>query len=332
MEMFKNFYLDIELRKSTQKTVLKITEKDLKENQDKVLSSFQKECVDLNSWFYVILYYYSKEDYVSFEKFSKELSKIDVEQNPFYKDQKILFIHIINIISLFYSFIAYRSKDKENFELYSKLSTSLSNKADSLQLQHPTTIIITAFFSFIQGDYDNSERYFSNYSDHSIDMNKKIPTNLVILSKLGRALIAYNQCKYEKAIEFFASLIKEYNYVNENILESLGICYYKGNKIEKAKEIFEATLTQYPNNYKIKTYLALIKLSYLSDDENNNFNEAFEELMMAYKMNNFNDNTIPALLVNLCNIFLISGKFEEAGILCDKLNSQMEYGEIKFNK
>ena len=332
MEMFKNFYLDIELRKSTQKTVLKITEKDLKENQDKVLSSFQKECVDLNSWFYVILYYYSKEDYVSFEKFSKELSKIDVEQNPFYKDQKILFIHIINIISLFYSFIAYRSKDKENFELYSKLSTSLSNKADSLQLQHPTTIIITAFFSFIQGDYDNSERYFSNYSDHSIDMNKKIPTNLVILSKLGRALIAYNQCKYEKAIEFFASLIKEYNYVNENILESLGICYYKGNKIEKAKEIFEATLTQYPNNYKIKTYLALIKLSYLSDDENNNFNEAFEELMMAYKMNNFNDNTIPALLVNLCNIFLISGKFEEAGILSDKLNSQMEYGEIKFNK
>ena len=333
MEIFKNFYLDIELRKSAQKTVLNITQRDLKENRDKVLSTIQKECVDLKSWFYIILYYYSIEDYESFEKFSKELSKIDVEQNPFYKDQKNLFIHIINIISLFYSFIAYRSKDKENFELYSKLSTSLSNKADSLQLQHPTTIIITAFFSFIQGDYVNSERYFSNYSEHhNVDMKKKIPTNLAILSKLGRALIAYNQSKYDKAIEFFASLIREYNYVNENILESLGICYYKGNKIDKAKEIFEATLTQYPNNYKIKTYLALIKLSYLSDDENNNFNQAFEELMLSYKMNNYNDNTIPALLVNLCNVFLISGKFEEAGILCEKLNNQMEYGEIKFNK
>ena len=330
--MFKNFSLDIEPRKSTQKMVINITEKDLEKNQDKVLSTIQKECVDLNSWFYIILYYYSKEDYISFEKFSKEVSKIDVEQNPFYKDQKNLFIHMLNIISLFYSFIAYRSKDKENFESYSKLSTSLSNKADSLQNYHPTTIIITAFFSFIKGDYDNSERYFSYYSDNNKDTNKKAaPTNIIILSKLGRALIAYNQSKYDKAINFFVSLIKEYNYINENILESLGICYYKINNIQKAKDIFEATLSQYPNNYKIKTYLALIKLSYLSD-EDNNFNEAYKELMMAYKMNNFNDNTIPALLVNLCNIFLISGKFEEAGKLCEKLNNQLEYGEIKFNK
>ena len=330
MEITKNFILDVELKKTGQKTVLEITEKDLKENQDKVLSIMKKENVDLNSWFYIILYYYSKEDYNSFEKFTNELSEIDVEKNSFYRDQKTTFIHIINIISLFYSFIAYRSKDKNNFESYSTLSTKLSNKADSLQVNNQT-IIITAFFSFIQGDYENSERYFSNFSDHC-DKNKKVQTNITILSKLGRALIAYNQSKYDKAIEFFTSLITEYNYINENILESLGICYYKGNKIKKAQEIFKATLTQYPNNYKIKTYLALIKLSYLSDDDNNNFNEAFEELMMAYKMNNFNDNTIPALLVNLCNIFLISGKFEEAGILCDKLNNQLEYGEIKFNK
>ena len=325
--MLNNFYLDIELPKSSPKTVLSITETDLVENQDKVLSTLQKECIDLNSWFYIILYYYSKGDYLSFEKFSKELSKIDIMQNPFYKSQKILFINIINIISLFYSFIAYRSKDKESFETYTKLSTSLSNKADSLQLYHPITIIITALFLFIQGDYENSERNFSSFSEHGSEKN----TNIVILSKLGRALIAYNQGRFEKAIEFFASLVKEYNYVNENILESLGICYYKANKVQKAKEIFEATLSQYPNNYKIKTYLAIIKLSFLSDDENNSFNQAFEELMTAYKMNNFNDNTIPALLVNLCNIFLISGKFKEAGILCQKLNSQLEFGEIKYN-
>ena len=325
--MLNNFYLDIELPKSSPKTVLNITETDLVENQDKVLTTLQKECIDLNSWFYIILYYYSKGDYLSFEKFSKELSKIDIMQNPFYKGQKILFINIINIISLFYSFIAYRSKDKESFESYTKLSTSLSNKADSLQLYHPITIIITALFLFIQGDYENSERNFSSFSEHGSEKN----TNIVILSKLGRALIAYNQGRYEKAIEFFASLVKEYNYVNENILESLGICYYKANKVQKAKEIFEATLSQYPNNYKIKTYLAIIKLSFLSDDENNSFNQAFEELMTAYKMNNFSDNTIPALLVNLCNIFLISGKFKEAGILCQKLNSQLEFGEIKYN-
>ena len=46
-----------------------------------------------------------------------------------------------------------------------------------------------------------------------------------------------------------------------------------------------------------------MKLSFLSDEQDNNFNQAFEELMDAYKMNNYDDNTIPALLVNLCNIF-----------------------------
>ena len=325
--MLNDFNLDIELKKASQKTVLNISETDLEENQDKVLTTLQKECIDLNSWFYIILYYYSKGDYTSFEKFSKELSKIDVEQNPFYNKQKILYINIINIISLFYSFIAYRSKDKESFESYSKLSTSLSNKADSLKYYHPTTIIITALFSFIQGDYENSERNFSSFLEHGTEKN----TNIVILAKLGRALIAYNQGRYEKAIDFFSSLVKEYNYINENILESLGICYYKANKVQKAKEIFEATISQYPNNYKIKTYLALIKLSNVNDEENNSFNEAFEELMTAYKMNNYDDNTIPALLVNLCNIFLISGKFDEAGILCQKLNNQLEFGEIKFN-
>ena len=60
MEIFKNFYLDIELRKSAQKTVLNITQQDLKENRDKVLSTIQKECVDLKSWFYIILLFYRR--------------------------------------------------------------------------------------------------------------------------------------------------------------------------------------------------------------------------------------------------------------------------------
>ena len=205
--MFNNFYLDIELRKSTQKTVLNITEEDLQENQDKVLNTLQKECIDLNSWFYIILYYYSKGDYMSFEKFARELAKLNISENPFYKGQEILFINIINIISLFYSFISDRSKDKQNFDTYSKLSIKLSNKADNLKVFHPPTIITTALFSFIKGDYEDSESNFKIISDRSSDKN----TNIVILSKIGRALIAYNQERYEKAIEYFASLIKQYN-------------------------------------------------------------------------------------------------------------------------
>ena len=83
--MTDNFFLQVDLRKSPQKTVLNITETDLEENKEKVLSTLQKECVDLNTWFYIVLYYYSKGDYASFEKFSKELSNIDLAEIHLYR-------------------------------------------------------------------------------------------------------------------------------------------------------------------------------------------------------------------------------------------------------
>ena len=79
------FEIDLELRKRKEHTVLKITEKDLINNQDKILSTIKKECVDFSTWFYIILYYYSKNKYSTFQKFAEELSKADIEQNTFYK-------------------------------------------------------------------------------------------------------------------------------------------------------------------------------------------------------------------------------------------------------
>ena len=144
----KTFEIDLELRKRKEQTILKITENDLINNQDKILSTIKKECVDFSTWFYIILYYYSKNDYASFQKFSEELSKADIEQNPFYKDQKLLYIHILSILSFFYSFISQKSKDKTNYTNYSTSSTSLSNHSEKV-IFAPINLICKGFLYFI---------------------------------------------------------------------------------------------------------------------------------------------------------------------------------------
>ena len=46
------------------------------------------------------------------------------------------------------------------------------------------------------------------------------------------------------------------------------------DQIKKAKEIFEKVLEYYPNNYKIKTYLSIIELK---DIENEEFEKYFQK-------------------------------------------------------
>ena len=273
------------------------------------------------------MYYYNKKDYVSFKKFADELTKTNVEQNPFYKDQKQLFIYILNILAFFYSYISEKTKDTEQYETYSTLSTSLVNQAEKIISSDLMTIVCKGFLYFTQGDYDNSDMMFSSVSDYS----GHLPKHIVILAKLGLALNAYNQSNYIKAINFFVCLIKDYDYGDINIYECLGICYFCSGKLQKAKEIFEAVLehdTSGNNNYKVKTYLAIIALN---DVESKDFDIHFKKLIEAYEENEYNDCSIPALLISLCNMLLIAGKYTQTEELCKKLNAQLELGEIKYN-
>lgn len=46
---------EIELRKRKDKPIMTITEEDLNLRPDKILMTIKKECVDLKSWFYLIV-------------------------------------------------------------------------------------------------------------------------------------------------------------------------------------------------------------------------------------------------------------------------------------
>lgn len=50
-----SFEIELDLRKRQEKTILKITEEDLANSQEKILSTMKKECVDLQSWLYIMV-------------------------------------------------------------------------------------------------------------------------------------------------------------------------------------------------------------------------------------------------------------------------------------
>jgi hypothetical protein len=57
MEIEENNILKFrfELRKKKEKTILEFSEEDIRVKPDKILQVLKKECVDLRSWFYLIV-------------------------------------------------------------------------------------------------------------------------------------------------------------------------------------------------------------------------------------------------------------------------------------
>lgn len=191
----------------------------------------------------------------------------------------------------------------------------------------PMTMICKGFLYFIQGDYDNSEIYFSNIADN--DKYNTLNKSIIILAKLGKALNSYNKMNYSKAIDCFVTLIRDYDYINESVLESLGICYYNLGKLKKSKEIFQKVIELNPNNIKVLTYLASIDLVDLEHDTDS-ITRAYEKIKVAYLQEENSD--FHFLLINFANILLMGGKIDQAEELCGKLNHLLEHGEMKLLK
>lgn len=184
-------------------------------------------------------------------------------------------------------------------------------------------MICKGFLFFAQGDYDNSETYFSNITESD--------KTIIILTKIGKAMNLYNKANYSKAIEYLVSLIKEDNYINENILEMLGLSYYNNGKLKKAKEILLKVKALNKNNIKVLLY------NFVIDLEENIFdleklNNAFEKLSLAYLENDHNYEDFAFLLLKLGNFCLVSENLEILDILKSKLNSFLELGEMKLSK
>jgi tetratricopeptide (TPR) repeat protein len=281
------------------------------------------------------MYFYSINDYDNFKNFSDELSKIDIENNPYYKEQKQNFKYILNIFAFYFINFAQRAKNKEKFI---EISTSFFNQAERMTMFDPLTMICKGFIYFAQGNYSQAETYFSNISE--TDINNNSNKIILILSEIGKGLNFFNKGNYEKSAEHFIILIKQYDYLQENVLECLGICYYNMNQMKKSIGIFKKTLEINPKNYKVLIYLAVIEFKDFNFS-NENFDKAFNLIKKAYleKNNIYNLNSnfnsfsleyeFDYLFIIFAEILLISGKIEAAEEIVNSLNKIIEFGDLK---
>jgi tetratricopeptide (TPR) repeat protein len=296
------------------------------------------------------MYFYSINDYDNFKIFSDELSKIDIENNPYYKEQKQIFKYILNIFAFYFINFAQKAKNKEKFI---EISTSFFNQAERMTMFDPLTMICKGFIYFAQGNYSQAETYFSNISE--TDINNNSNKIILILSEIGKGLNFFNKGNFEKASEHFIILIKQYDYLQENVLECLGICYYNMNQIKKSIGIFKKTLEINPKNYKVLIYLAMIELKDFNYS-NDNFDKAFNFIKKAYLEKNtinnkalglgefcknlnstLNSNSFAFdcesefdyLFIIFAEILLISGKIEAAEEIVNSLNRIIEFGSLK---
>ena len=215
----------IELKKKKERTFLTITEEDLKSKPEKLLIALKRECVDFKTWFKIIvfkmiiikIYYYSLKDYKNFKKFSQELLSIDVDLNPYYKDQKQIFIYILNTFSIIYNYLSEKTNEASSYEEFNNNSTRFINKAENIIMYDHLTMICKGFLLFCKGDYNNSETYFLSISENE---KNNVHPNIVILANIGKALTHFNKGNYSQAIDCFTCLIKDHNFINENVLES----------------------------------------------------------------------------------------------------------------
>jgi len=265
------------------------------------------------------MYFYSINDYQNFKKFSDELSKIDIDNNPYYRDQKEIFKYILNVFAFYFINLAQKSKDKGKYE---EISTSFFNQAEKLEMFDKMTMVCKGFIYFAQGNYSQAEFYFSNISETDKSINRRI----IILAKIGKGLNFFNKGSYEKSAEQFIGLIKDYDYIQENVLESLAICYYNMNKMSKALKIFKKTLDLNPNNYKVLVYLAIIQLKDFNFDCES-FEKAFELIKKAYIEKT--ENEFDYIFIIFADLLLISGKIIEAEEIVASLNKIIEFGDMK---
>lgn len=267
------------------------------------------------------MYFYNIKDYENFKRFSDELAKTDIDNNPYYRDQKQIFKYILNVFAFYFINLAQKSKDKDKYE---EISTSYFNQAEKISMFDPMTMVCKGFIYFAQGNYAQAETYFSNISES--DKTNSVNKTIIILAKIGKGLNFYNKGYFEKAAEHFISLIKDYDYFQENVLECLGICYYNMNKIKKALAIFNKTIELNPKNYKVLVYLAILKLKNI-DYDSQAFERSFQLIKKAYFEKE--ENEFDYIFITFVDILLIVGKIKEAEEIVEKLNKIVEYGDMR---
>lgn len=256
---------------------------------EEVLSILEQESAVLHIWITLGQQYFKQgkhDDFVKiFEASCREdFSTPNLEYKEYLQDKMV----VLDSLAAYYVQEGRGEKDKDKKrELFTK-ATQLYTTADKIIMLDQNHLLGRAYFCLLEGDkMDQADAQFNFVLAQS---TSNIP------ALLGKACISFQKRDYKSALAYYKKALRTNPNCPAEVRLGMGHCFYRLNRLEKARLAFERTLELNNRCTGALVGLAVLELNSKKPDSIKN---GVQLLSKAYSI----DNQSPMVLNHLANHF-----------------------------
>jgi len=264
---------------------------------EEVLSILEQENAVLHIWITLAQQYYKQEKHDDFVKIyeaacSDNFANPNLEYKEFQQDQMV----VLDSLAAYYVQEGRRVKDKDKKrELFTK-ATQLYTTADKIIMLDQNHLLGRAYFCLLEGDkMDQADAQFNFVLAQATN---NIP------ALLGKACISFQKRDYKSSLAYYKKALRTNPNCPAEVRLGMGHCFYRLNRLEKARLAFERTLELNSQCTGALVGLAVLELNSKKPDSIKN---GVQLLSKAYTI----DNQNPMVLNHLANHFFFKKDYNK---------------------
>jgi RNA polymerase-associated protein CTR9 len=260
---------------------------------EEVLSILIQESCPLHVWIRLAIAYYKQ---YKINDFVHILESSLTNANTNYKGSEKDRLKALDTLAAHYVQQANKEKNKDLKKDYCTKATTLYTSADKISMYDSDHLLSRAYFCLLDTDkLDQADAQFNFVLTQS-------PQNVAAL--VGKACIFFNKKDYKNALNNYKKALKINANSPASVRLGMGLCFYKMQKIPKAKLAFERALELDSQCVGALVGLALIELNNKTSDSTK---LGVEMLSRAYSI----DSTNPNVLNHLANHFFYKKDYQK---------------------
>ncbi len=292
MSSIYNYSTTIEIPLKDSDEVIELSIDQLPDGEE-VLSILKQEHCPLHVWIRLSLEYYKQgrtDDFVHILEASR------TNANNQYKNQDKDMLKALDTLAAYYVQQANKEKSKEKKKEYCAKATFLYTTADKISMYDAEHLLSRAYFCLLDNDkMDQANAQF----DFVLSTNPQSVPALV-----GKACIAFNKKEYKNALNHYKKALKINTNAPASVRLGMGQCFFKLNKLPKAKLAFERALELDSQCIGSLVGLAILELNNKSPES---IKKGVELLSKAYTI----DPKNPIVLNHLANHFFYKKDYQK---------------------
>ncbi|XP_078483653.1 RNA polymerase-associated protein CTR9 homolog isoform X2 [Ciona intestinalis] len=272
-----------------------VIELDLSQLPDgeEVLGILKQENTTLNIWLTLALEYYKQDkvqDFVQILETARTGANLDYPNHE--KDQ----MTCLDTLAAYYVQQARKEKNKDRRTELFMQATQLYTMADKIIMYDQNHLLGRACFCLLEGDkMDQADAQFNFVMNQSPD---NIP------SLLGKACISFNKKDYKGALAYYKKALRTNPNCPADVRLGMAHCFYKLNKLDRARQAFERTLELDPTSVGALVGIALLDLN---NKDVESIRNGIKLLSKGYQI----DPSCPMVLNHLANHFFFKKDYEK---------------------